>query len=138
MFSTDLTITESVKLFRISHFWGSWVVESVEHLTPDFSSGHDLVLCGFEPRIRLCSDRVELAWDSLSLPLFLPLSPAHMKTLPKTMRQNKTKTPTFLIEEKLSHWLGIHDLTASYFPVLSHLRQVLRSAQIILATHTFN
>ena len=29
---------------------GAWVVESVKHLTPIFGSGHDLVVCGIEPR----------------------------------------------------------------------------------------
>ena len=28
---------------------GTWVAQSVKHLTLDFGSGHDLVVCGFEP-----------------------------------------------------------------------------------------
>ena len=31
----------------------------------------------FEPRVRLCTDRTEPAWDSLSLPLSLPLPYSH-------------------------------------------------------------
>ena len=48
---------------------GSWVAQSVKRQTLDFSSGHDLMVCEFEPCIRLCADSMEPAWDSLSLPL---------------------------------------------------------------------
>ena len=48
---------------------GAWVAQSVEHLTLDFSSGHDLMVCGFEPHVQLCTDSVEPAWNSLSLSL---------------------------------------------------------------------
>ena len=51
---------------------GAWVAQSVKHLTLDFSSGHDLTVHEIEPRVGLCTDRVEPAWI-LSLPLFLPL-----------------------------------------------------------------
>ena len=37
-------------------------------------SGHDLLVPGLEPRIGLCADSVESAWDSLSLSLSLCLS----------------------------------------------------------------
>ena len=40
---------------------------------PTHDSGHDLRVCGIEPRVRLCTDGVEPAWDSLSLPLSVPL-----------------------------------------------------------------
>ena len=40
--------------------------------TLDFSSGHDLTVCEFDPRIRLCADSVEPAWDSLSPYLSAP------------------------------------------------------------------
>ena len=48
---------------------GTWVAQSVKHLTLDFSSGHDLPVRGFKPCIRLHADSVEPALDSLSLPL---------------------------------------------------------------------
>ena len=48
--------------------------QSVEHLTLDFGSGHDLTVGGFEPHVGLHSDSVEPGWGSLSLPLFLCLS----------------------------------------------------------------
>ena len=36
-----------------------------------FGSGHYLAVHGLEPRISLCADRAEPAWDSLSLSLSL-------------------------------------------------------------------
>ena len=45
---------------------------SVKPLTVDFCSGHDLTVCGIEPCVWLCTDHVEPAWDSLSLPLSAP------------------------------------------------------------------
>ena len=41
----------------------------VKHLTADFSPGHDLAVRECEPRVGLCADGVEPAWDSLSPPL---------------------------------------------------------------------
>ena len=38
----------------------------VKHLTLDFGSGHDFMVCGIEPHVELCTDSAELAWDSLS------------------------------------------------------------------------
>ena len=54
------------------------MAQSVTHLTLDFSSGHDLIVrdltvCEVEPRIQLCADSAEPAWDSLSPILFAPL-----------------------------------------------------------------
>ena len=34
----------------------TWVAQLVKYLTPDFSSGHDLMVCEFQPHIRLCTD----------------------------------------------------------------------------------
>ena len=50
---------------------GTWVAQSVKHLTLDFGSGHDLMVCEFEPCVRLCADSEEPAWDSLSPSLCL-------------------------------------------------------------------
>ena len=58
--------------FRILS-WGTWAIQPVKHLTLDFSSGHDLMVCEFEPYIRLCTSSIEPAWNSLS-PLSLSLS----------------------------------------------------------------
>ena len=49
------------------------MAQSVEHLTLDFGSGHDLVVRGIESHIRLCADGAEPAWDSLSPSLSLSL-----------------------------------------------------------------
>ena len=49
------------------------MAHSVELLTLNFSSGHDLMVCEFEPCIGLHADSMEPAWDSLSHPLSLPL-----------------------------------------------------------------
>ena len=43
----------------------------VGHPTLDFGSGHDFTVCETEPRVGLCTDSVEPAWDSLS-PLSAP------------------------------------------------------------------
>ena len=47
------------------------MAQSFEHLTHDFSSGHDLVGPGIEPLIGLSRNLV----GTLSLPLPLPLPP---------------------------------------------------------------
>ena len=47
----------------------------VKRLTLGFGSGHDLTVCGFEPRVGLCAGSVEPAWDSLSPPLSLSALP---------------------------------------------------------------
>ena len=64
------------KLKKINR--GAWVAQSVECLTPDFSSGHDLTVRGIECHVGLCADSVEPAWDSLppsvSAPPLLELS----------------------------------------------------------------
>ena len=57
---------------------GIWVAQSVKPPILDFCSGHDLTVCGFKPRIGLCTDSVDPAWDSffpsLSAPSLLILS----------------------------------------------------------------
>ena len=49
--------------------WGIWVAQLGKHLTLNFGSGHDLMVCEFEPHVGLCADSAEPAWDSFSLPL---------------------------------------------------------------------
>ena len=49
----------------------AWVAQLVKYPTLDLSSGHDLMVCEFEPRIGLCADSMEPAWDSLSPSLSL-------------------------------------------------------------------
>ena len=45
----------------------------VERLTLGFGLGHDLMVHEFEPCIRLHAGGIGPAWDSLYLPLSLPL-----------------------------------------------------------------
>ena len=51
----------------------TWVARSVKLPTLNFRADRDLAVREFEPRVRLSADSVEVAWDSLSLPLSLPL-----------------------------------------------------------------
>ena len=62
------------------------MAHSVKHLTLDFGSGRDLMVCEFEPRVRLCADSAEPAWDSLS-PSLCP-SPAHVLSLSLFLKIN--------------------------------------------------
>ena len=55
------------KMLKLCRFWGTWVAQSVKHLTLDFSPGHDLRVCEFKPHLS-----AEPAWDSLSPSLFAP------------------------------------------------------------------
>ena len=50
------------------------MAQSVKHPTLGLSSGHDLTDHEFEPRVGLCTDSMEPAWDSASPSLCLPLS----------------------------------------------------------------
>ena len=52
--------------------WGTWVAQSVNYLTLDFSSGHVLMVREFRPCVRSCVDSAEPAWDSLSHSLSAP------------------------------------------------------------------
>ena len=60
---------------------GAWVAQSGKRLTLGFSSGHDLPVRGFKPRMGLCAGGTEPAWDSLSFPLSLCPSAAHALSL---------------------------------------------------------
>ena len=70
-------------------FWGPpiWVAQSVECLTLDFGSGHDLVVCGIGPRVGL--DRVT-AWDPcLGFSLSVSLCPSPACTHSFSLKINK-------------------------------------------------
>ena len=45
---------------------GAWVAQCVKPLALGFSSGHDLTVLGFEPRVGLAP--AQPAWNSLFLP----------------------------------------------------------------------
>ena len=76
-----------IRAYVKSVSWGTWVAQSVKHLTLDFGSGHDLTVHEFEPHIY--ADSAKPAWDSLSLPL-CP-SPAHSfaRSLSLSLKINK-------------------------------------------------
>ena len=61
------------------------MAQSFKRLTLGLSSGHDLMVRGTEPHVRLSSDRAESVWDILSLSLSLSLSASP----PLTHSQNK-------------------------------------------------
>ena len=63
------------------------MAQSVKRLTLGFGSGHDLMVCEFKPRGRLCADNVEPAWDSLSPSLSAP--PLSALSLSKTNKLEK-------------------------------------------------
>ena len=64
------------------------MAQSVECLTLDFGSGHDLAVRGFEPLIGLCADSAESAWDSFSSSLFVP--PRFHSKINKLIKKKKT------------------------------------------------
>ena len=51
---------------RYWHSWGTQVAQWVKHPTLDCGSGHDLTVCGAEPRVGLQAGSAESVWDSLS------------------------------------------------------------------------
>ena len=64
---------------KSAHLRGAWVAQWVERPTLDLSSGHDLTVRGFEPRVGLCADSSEPGacfgfCVSLSAPPLLVLS----------------------------------------------------------------
>ena len=63
------------------------MAQLVKRLTLDLGSGHDLTFRGFEPRVGLWADSTELAWESLSHSLSLPLP----CVLSLSLKRNKLK-----------------------------------------------
>ena len=76
---------ESFIAFKIK-FRGTWVAQSVEHMTPAFSWGHDPGVVGLR-YCRVCTEHGAWLWFSLSLSLYLslslsqPPSPTHTQSL---------------------------------------------------------
>ena len=56
------------------------MAQSVKRPALGVSLGHDLMVCEIKPRVGLCTDSVEPAWESLSLNLSLPF-PARIISL---------------------------------------------------------
>ena len=72
---------------KMKKCWIGRLGELVKCPTLDFGSGHDLTVCGFEPRTGLYADSAEPAWDSLSHSQLLPCS--HVHTLSLSLQINK-------------------------------------------------
>ena len=60
--------------FKISSFGVPGWLSQLSIPTLDFGSGRDRTVGEFEPRVGLCADSVESAWDSLPLAFLLSLS----------------------------------------------------------------
>ena len=45
------------------------MAQSIKRPTLGFSSGHELMVCGFKPHVGLHTDSAQPAWDALSIPL---------------------------------------------------------------------
>ena len=81
------------------------MAQSVRHPILDLSSGHDLQVCEFQPCIGLWAYSAELAWDSLSLPLSLPLP--HMHTVSLSLKINKLSKKAKSCKKCLIHSIVI-------------------------------
>ena len=55
------------------------MAQTVKRLTLNFGLGHDLEVHGIEPRVGLCADNAEPAWDSLSPSLSAPSLVMHVR-----------------------------------------------------------
>ena len=58
--------------YKYRHFGGTWVAQSVEPMTLEFSSGNDPRVLGLSPTLGPMLS-VEPAWDSLSISPSAPL-----------------------------------------------------------------
>ena len=70
-----------VESFKKHHRWGTWVAQSVKCLPLGFGSGHDLMVCGFDPHT---SGSALAVWSLLGiLSLSLSLCPSPSLSLSK-------------------------------------------------------
>ena len=89
--SCSSTSVEKTPLFEwclhlCKNIKGTWVAQSVEHPTLDFSSGHDLTVREFNPCVGLCTDSAEPSWDSLSPSLSAPPLLVHSLSLSLSLK----------------------------------------------------
>ena len=88
------------------------MAQSVGRLTFGFGSGRDLTVCEFEPRVGLCADSMDPAWDFLSLWPSLSLSLSarplleHVHTVPLFLKING-RQKNFLIKKTYKFILTI-------------------------------
>ena len=76
----------------------------VKRLTLGFGSVHNLTVCGFEPHIGLCTDSVEPAQESLSLPLPFPCSHALSQNRQINLKKKKGRDHPYAQEEYNPHF----------------------------------
>ena len=70
------------------------MAQSVEHLTLDFGSAHDLTVRETEPRVGPCDDSEKPAWDALSPSLSLPLPQSRALSLALSLSLSLSKINT--------------------------------------------
>ena len=68
---------------------GAWMAQLVKRPTLDFGSGHDSAVVGIKPHIRLCTESVEPAWDSVSPSLPAPPLLMHASSFSLSLSINK-------------------------------------------------
>ena len=89
--STAPALAQRPDFFLNKIFRGAWVAQSVKCPTLDLGSGHDLTVREFKPHIRLCTDSVEPAWDSVS-PSLCPSFTVHTRSHARSLSlSNKEK-----------------------------------------------
>ena len=95
----SLPLPCTLSLSQINEQWGACVLQPVKHPTPDFGSGHDLMVHEFEPHVGLCADGTELLGIP-SFPVSLPLSPVH--THIHTHTHTRTHTLSLSLSQSLN------------------------------------
>ena len=90
----DDSLKRSMKSISLMGLLGGSVV-----WVSNFSLGHDLAVCEFEPHVGLCADSSEPAWDFVSPSLSLPLPTcAHSCTLSLSLSKKIINIKKFLIK----------------------------------------
>ena len=81
------------------------MAQSVKDLTPNLSSGHNLMVHEFEPYIGLCTESKEPAWDSLSLFLSAPplLRCSHAISVPLSLKKKIPKPESWWWQQPSPH-----------------------------------
>ena len=62
LLDNDNVCIKPVKIFLVQV---AWVAQPAKHPTLDLNSGQDLIVHEFEAHVKLCTDSVESAWNSL-------------------------------------------------------------------------
>ena len=104
------------------------MAQSVEHLTLGFGSGHDLTVHEFEPRIGLCADSAEPAWDSFCLSLSLPTPPLLAHSLSLSFSQINIKTFKKRIK-CLVQWVVVYSQSRAPIPTVWFLNTSVTPAE---------